>query len=123
MTTGITINVHAGGRIERRVHPLLPPRPGGALLTVEQANVCGSDVHVWRGGHPTLRDCVLGHEFVGRVLRLGEPPLYDLRGERLVEGDRIVCTYFRVCRRCAMCTRGLSNLCERSYDSWGRSSL
>ncbi|RRQ88084.1 alcohol dehydrogenase catalytic domain-containing protein [Streptomyces griseofuscus] len=123
MTTGVTINLRADGGLERREHPLLPPRPGGALLAVERANVCGSDVHLWRGGHPTLHDCVLGHEFVGRVVDTGGGPLYDARGERLAEGDRLVCSYFRVCGSCAMCRIGRMNLCEAAYASWGRSSL
>jgi threonine dehydrogenase-like Zn-dependent dehydrogenase len=123
MTTGLTINVLSGGRLARRTHPLLPPRPGGALLAVERANVCGSDVHLWRGGHPTLHDCVLGHEFVGRILRLDGQLRHDVRGQRLSEGDRVVCSYFRMCGRCAMCARGLTNLCRYAYDSWGRPSL
>ncbi|MEV6328833.1 alcohol dehydrogenase catalytic domain-containing protein [Streptomyces sp. NPDC051909] len=123
MTNGVTVNLLAGGGLERREHPLLPPRPGGALLAVERANVCGSDVHLWRGGHPTLNDCVLGHEFVGRVVDTGGAALHDARGELLAEGDRVVCSYFRVCGTCAMCEAGRTNLCERTYDSWGRSSL
>ncbi|MBT2363977.1 alcohol dehydrogenase catalytic domain-containing protein [Streptomyces sp. ISL-10] len=123
MTTGVTINLLTGGGLERREHPLLPPRQGGALLAIERANVCGSDVHLWRGGHPTLHDCVLGHEFVGRVADSGDAALYDARGERLAEGDRLVCSYFRVCGSCVMCLAGRSHLCEHAYDSWGRSSL
>ncbi|MER6565163.1 alcohol dehydrogenase catalytic domain-containing protein [Streptomyces sp. NPDC001093] len=123
MTTGVTVNLLPDGGLERREHPLLPPRQGGALLAIERANVCGSDVHLWRGGHPTLHDCVLGHEFVGRIVDTGGVPLYDARGERLVEGDRLVCSYFRVCGNCVMCLAGRTRLCERAYDSWGRSSL
>ncbi|GAA3784223.1 zinc-binding dehydrogenase [Streptomyces phyllanthi] len=123
MTTGVTVNALADGGLERREHALLPPRPGGALLAVERANICGSDVHVWRGGHPTLHDCVLGHEFVGRIVRTDGSPMVDARGEPLSEGDRLVCTYFRVCGSCAMCALGRTHLCERAYDSWGHSSL
>ncbi|MFJ5631841.1 alcohol dehydrogenase catalytic domain-containing protein [Streptomyces goshikiensis] len=123
MTTGVTINLLVGGGLERREHALLPPRKGGALLAIERANVCGSDVHLWRGGHPTLHDCVLGHEFVGRIVDTGSSELYDADGQRLAEGDRIVCSYFRVCGSCVMCRAGRSHLCEHAYDSWGRSSV
>lgn len=123
MTTGVTINLRADGGLERREHPLLPPRQGGALLAIERANVCGSDVHLWRGGHPTLHDCVLGHEFAGRIVDTAGTKLYDARGERLTEGDRLVCSYFRVCGTCEMCRLGRTNLCEVAYASWGRSSL
>lgn len=123
MTTGVTVNLLAGGGLEQREHPLAPPRHGGALLAIERANVCGSDVHLWRGGHPTLHDCVLGHEFVGRITDLGGAALYDARGERLAEGDRLVSSYFRVCGRCTMCLAGRTRLCEHAYASWGRSSL
>ncbi|GLX47537.1 zinc-binding alcohol dehydrogenase [Streptomyces hygroscopicus subsp. hygroscopicus] len=123
MTTGVTINLRADGGLERREHPLLPPRRGGALLAIERANVCGSDVHLWRGGHPTLHDCVLGHEFAGRIVDTAGTKLHDARGEPLTEGDRLVCSYFRVCGTCEMCRLGRTNLCEVAYASWGRSSL
>ena len=48
------------------------PEPGAVLAKVRRANVCGSEVHIYHFRHPLIRECVLGHEFVGEVLALGE---------------------------------------------------
>ena len=38
-----------GRPFELREYPLLDPEPGGILARVITANVCGSDLHMWRG--------------------------------------------------------------------------
>jgi threonine dehydrogenase-like Zn-dependent dehydrogenase len=85
-----------------------------------RANICGSELHIWRGHHPVIVEgCVLGHEGLGRVLRLGEGTDRDFAGQPLSEGDRIATTYFQICRRCGACQRGDWNLCHHAYEYWG----
>lgn len=46
--------------------------PHDALIAVEHASICGTDIHVFRGAVPGFQPgTVLGHEFVGRVLEVG----------------------------------------------------
>src|SRR5581483_1445347 len=52
--------------------PVPRPGPGAIVARVIRANVCGSELHLWRGLHPTIKRGVLGHEMVGRVYALGE---------------------------------------------------
>lgn len=105
--------------IEQREYDLPEPGPGEILLKMIRANVCGTEVHVVAGRHPLIGPgCVLGHEGVGRVERLGPEVRTDSAGRRLHEGDRVVVTYFQACRRCPECDRGKESLCRNAYLGW-----
>jgi D-arabinose 1-dehydrogenase-like Zn-dependent alcohol dehydrogenase len=95
----------------------LPPvEPGAVLLEVVKANVCGSDLHIWRGLHPVIKKgVVMGHEFVGRVLKLGDGVKTDYAGSPVAIGDRVVAPYFLTCLKCAPCLRGDLSLCQNAY--------
>jgi threonine dehydrogenase-like Zn-dependent dehydrogenase len=108
------------GSLVYREYDLPDPEPGAILAKVRRSNVCGSEVHIWRGLHPTLKAVVLGHEMLAEVLELGQGVSTDFAGEPLQLGDRVVCTYFRICRKCRACRSGLPNLCERGYTHWVR---
>ncbi len=89
MTLEGTTTLLAGPeRIEQRTYPLPDPGPGEALVETVRANICGSELHIWRGHHPVVvPGCVLGHEGVGRVAKLGPGVDRDFAGEPLAEGD------------------------------------
>lgn len=116
---GVTTVLTAPGELEQREYTVPDPETGGVLLEMVRANVCGSEVHILKGHHPLIQPgCVLGHEGVGRVARLGRGAGTDFAGQPLAEGDRVVATYFEACRRCAECNRGLWNLCRNAYARW-----
>lgn len=116
---GVTTVLTAPGEIEQREYPVGDPLPGGVVLEMIRANVCGSEVHILKGHHPLIRPgCVLGHEGVGRVTRLGHGVSTDFAGSPLREGDRVIATYFEACRRCPQCNRGDWNLCANAYSGW-----
>lgn len=81
--------------------------PGAILVKTEVASVCGSDVHLWQGSLGVASriplPIILGHEMMGRVVRLGLGATTDTAGERLSEGDRIVWTHAS-CGECYMCS-------------------
>src|SRR5690606_13639321 len=86
---GLTTVLTGPGAIEQREYPVHDPAPGGLLSEMLRANVCGSDVHIVRGGHPLIGPgCALGHEGVGRVARLAPDVTTDSTGAALREGDR-----------------------------------
>lgn len=87
-------------------HRDLPsPEPGQALLQVEWAGVCGSDLHVMRTGDwVSYWPSTLGHEIVGTVR--------SCPGSELSPGTRVVADSRVVCGRCAGC-EDAPNLCER----------
>ncbi|MBI3825301.1 MAG: zinc-binding dehydrogenase [Candidatus Rokubacteria bacterium] len=80
--------------------------PDAVLIRVSLANVCGSDLHFWRGDAP-LRlpedGWIFGHEMTGRVAKLGARVKTDSLGRPLAEGDRVAYTYFYPCGRCYAC--------------------
>ena len=100
--------------------PVLEPGPGSVLVRVTRANVCGSDLHIWRGDGmlaAMARDDgrIIGHEMTGVVHALGPGVSTDWAGRRLAEGDRIAYQYFAPCGRCRSCLRGLSAACAHSF--------
>lgn len=117
---GRLVYLAAPQELEYQEYDLPEPEPGGILARVLRANVCGSELHIWKGLHPTVKRCVLGHEMVGRVHRLGAGVETDFAGAPLAVGDRIVATYFLCCRKCRACRKGDFNLCENAYRFWMR---
>ncbi|MBW3540898.1 MAG: zinc-binding dehydrogenase, partial [Planctomycetes bacterium] len=99
-------------------YPIADPRPGEILVKVRLANVCGSDLHAWRGeydisrGHGEPFRLSIGHEMCGEVARLGEGVSCDSAGQPLAAGDRVVYQYFCPCGHCRSCQRGKTPRCE-----------
>src|SRR5689334_1285635 len=79
------------------------PEPGAALVRVEMAGICGTDVHLWKGELPIPLPVILGHETVGRIERLGSEPTEDWRGNPLKVGDRICWASSISCGTCYYC--------------------
>jgi threonine dehydrogenase-like Zn-dependent dehydrogenase len=80
--------------------------PDAVLIRVSLANVCGSDLHFWRGDAPLRLPAdgwIFGHEMTGRVAKLGARVKTDSLGRPLREGDRVAYTYFYPCGRCPAC--------------------
>ncbi|HEY49933.1 MAG TPA: zinc-binding dehydrogenase [Dehalococcoidia bacterium] len=97
-------------------YPVPEPEPGAVLVKVRRANICGSDIHIWRGdidiaamGAPL--PIILGHETVGTVARLGEGVVADSAGEPLAVGDRVVHRIFYTCGHCRACLKGMDPAC------------
>lgn len=80
-----------------------PLAPGEALVRVELAGICGTDVHLWRGELPIPTPVILGHETAGRIERLGAGLETDWRGQRLQEGDRVCWASSISCGQCFYC--------------------
>jgi len=80
--------------------------PTDAILRVELCAVCGSDLHVYHGREQGLdAGTVMGHEFVGEILEVGNGV------KRLRPGTRVLSPFTTNCGRCFYCTRGLTSRC------------
>ncbi|MGH2685253.1 MAG: zinc-binding dehydrogenase [Actinomycetota bacterium] len=100
--------------------PVPEPGPGALVVRVTRANICGSDLHIWRGDGmlaAMARDDgrQIGHEMTGVVHALGPGVTTDWAGRPLTEGDRVVYQYFAPCRRCRPCLRGMTEACVNSF--------
>jgi threonine dehydrogenase-like Zn-dependent dehydrogenase len=81
------------------------PEPGAAVVAVELGGICGTDTHLQRGHLPMPTPVVLGHETVGRVLRLGDGLERDVLDQPLTPGDRVTWASSIACGRCHWCLR------------------
>ena len=78
-------------------------KEGEALVSVKMCGICGSDLHVYRGKHPFVKEPrVPGHEFSGVV---AEGDIYS-RGEAVTVEPLIPCG------KCDLCIRGEYNVCR-----------
>src|SRR5438094_834908 len=86
------------------------------LVAVRASAVCGRDLIDRRGGFPMMKlPAVLGHEFAGELVRLGE----RAAAAGLREGDRVVNLHRPSCGACRACLDGQPLLCERAWQSFG----
>lgn len=106
------VYMDAPGKLGIREPEIPHPEKGGIVAKVLQTNVCGSEVHIWKG---SMNRTTLGHEFVGAVAELGEGVTTDCAGRPLKVGDRVTATYFEACGTCAHCARSEFECCENTY--------
>jgi threonine dehydrogenase-like Zn-dependent dehydrogenase len=103
---------------EMREYELPQVEPRAALVKVALANLCGSDLHIWRGESPFPVGTVGGHEMTGRIAVLGDELRNDAMGKPLEEGDRVVYPYFMFCGTCKPCLHGRRTACQRKNSYW-----
>lgn len=81
--------------------------PQDAIVEVSVAGLCGSDLHPFFGRETGIDPgTVMGHEFVGRVVQVGE----DVK--TLTTGDHVCTPFTTNCGECFYCRRGLSSRCQ-----------
>ncbi len=100
---------HRPGHVE--VNDVDDPRiedPQDVILRVTSTAICGSDLHIYNGFLPQVKDMVLGHEFMGVIEEVGR----DVK--ELKKGDRVVVPFPIACGHCFFCHDGLPGHCENS---------
>jgi threonine dehydrogenase-like Zn-dependent dehydrogenase len=86
--------------------PMLPA--DGALLKVEVAGICGTDVKMY--AKPVIQaPVIMGHENVGTIVEAG-PQFVERQG--LGEGDRVFVEHYVACYQCEWCRLGEYRHCE-----------
>jgi threonine dehydrogenase-like Zn-dependent dehydrogenase len=98
----VVTSLHEPLQVQRAPFPDV--EPGGVLVKVEAATLCGTDVHVWEGtmAPPDGTPYIPGHETCGTIVEIGGART-DLLDEPLDVGDRIIATY-PFCGHCYYCT-------------------
>jgi len=118
--TGHLVYLNGPRDLEFREYEVPDPDPHAVVTEVVRSNVCGSELHVWKGDHP-LKDCVLGHEALCRISELGEKIYTDSAGNPVEEGDLVAPVYFQTCQSCDFCRRGEFYACDNDYEHTGKS--
>ena len=97
------------GSFEVRQAPELHPGPGEVVIRNMVCGVCGTDVHIFHG-EPGSADVnppvVLGHEYSGEVVEVGEGVT------ALKPGDHVTVDPNIYCGECVYCRNGKKQLCE-----------
>ncbi len=103
---------HPELKLERTKEPKLGPKD--LLIRVRACGICGSDVHFYERDeegymlYPGLTKfpCTIGHEFSGRVEKVGG----EVRGFKT--GDMVTSEEMIWCGECTPCRNGFPNHCE-----------
>jgi threonine dehydrogenase-like Zn-dependent dehydrogenase len=114
------------GKKDVRVEEVPDPEilnPRDAIVKISATAICGSDLHLYDGFVPTMeKGDILGHEFMGEVVELGDAV------KNLKVGDRVVVPFAISCGNCYFCKEGMYSLCENSNPNsvlaekmWGHS--
>lgn len=108
------------GKNDVRVEEIEEPQvvKNSVKIKVKWCGICGSDLHEYLGGpifipvgqpHPlsgNVAPVVLGHEFSGEVVEVGEGV------SKLKPGDRVAVEPIVACGKCPACREGKYNLCS-----------
>jgi S-(hydroxymethyl)glutathione dehydrogenase / alcohol dehydrogenase len=87
-------------------------QPDDIIVRVTSTAICGSDLHIYDGFVPQLKDEVLGHEFMGIVEETG-PQVTKVR-----KGDRVVVPFTIACGQCFFCQQGFHANCEHTNPEY-----
>lgn len=106
------------GKVEVREAPdPEPPGSDGAVVEVECAAICGSDLHFFDGDLPVGGGIAVGHEFIGTVVEAGA----DVTGVGI--GDRVLAASVAGCGRCGGCATGDPTTCVSGPQIFGSGLL
>ena len=105
--------------------PIPELQPGGALVRVDAATLCGTDAHRWEGHIPSNESpFVPGHETCGTIVEL-RGDVRDILNVPLKPGDRVIssyahcghCYYCRVTRQTTLCAE------NTNYGTWSPAKM
>ncbi|AKG03331.1 glutathione-dependent formaldehyde dehydrogenase [Salimicrobium jeotgali] len=82
--------------------------PSDMIVKITASGVCGSDLHLYKGGLKPEQDYVVGHEPMGIVEEVG-PEVKNLK-----KGDRVVIPFNIGCGECFFCKNQMESQCDES---------
>jgi len=102
---------HTEGQYNMEIQdvPEPSPGPGQVKVAVQTAGICGSDLHIYydKIGIPMRYPVIVGHEFAGTIVELGENVTHLKVGTPVVSE-----TTFSTCGQCWWCRHGSDQLCK-----------
>ncbi len=100
----------APSKTEIREYPMPEIPRDGALLKMEVAGICGTDVKLYREP-PTKAPVIMGHENIGIIAKAGSE-FTKRQGFR--EGDLVFLEHYVTCGQCEWCHLGQYRHCENT---------
>ncbi len=100
-------------RVEQVPDPVIE-QPDDIILRVTATAICGSDLHLYRGKIPQVKDGdIFGHEFMGVVEEVGP------QVTAVSKGDRVIVPFVIACGNCFFCQMDLHAACETTNPGRG----
>ncbi len=79
-----------------------------AVVQMTKTTICGTDLHILKGGLPTVAaGRILGHEGIGVIDEAGSGVSHFRKG------DRVLISCITACGKCEYCRRGMPSHCEQ----------
>ncbi len=101
--------LEGAGKVSVQDVPIPEVGDDDVLIRVSNCGICGSDVHSFKTGMYVSPGQIMGHEFMGRVAKLGS----NVKG--LEVGQRVTGFSASVCGKCDACLRGQPVLCAELF--------
>jgi alcohol dehydrogenase len=80
--------------------------PTDAIVKIDTATICGTDLHILKGDVPACKPgTILGHEAIGTIVETGTAVT------SFVIGDRVLISCVTSCGRCRFCKEGRYGQC------------
>jgi L-iditol 2-dehydrogenase len=98
--------------LELREWPEPSPGAGQVKLKIAAAGICGTDIHIIKGRWPCRPPVVLGHEFCGTVVEIGEGVKNFKAGDRVVSSNPA-----ETCGSCYHCRAGNPFMCSERVSA------
>ncbi|MFG6117355.1 zinc-dependent alcohol dehydrogenase [Halobacillus sp. MO56] len=83
-------------------------QPDDMIVKITASGICGSDLHLYKGGIEPEQDYIVGHEPMGIVEEVG-PEVKNLK-----KGDRVVIPFNIGCGECFFCKNQMESQCDNS---------
>ena len=100
------------GNLVLEDYPLPPLKEGWVRIRVEEAGICGSDLHVLKLGYQRspgdVEGQILGHENAGVVVEVGK------KVNKIKGGERVGIRPWITCEKCSYCQSGLFVHCPEA---------
>lgn len=95
------------GVVEMQDQPVPELKSTDVKVQVKAVTICGSDLHIFKGLHPSVELPVpVGHEIGGEVIEVGS------NVSQIKIGDRVAVEPVIPCDTCHFCIRGDYHLCQ-----------
>ncbi len=115
MTETVLAAVRTGAhKTELREYPMPEIPEDGALLKMEAAGICGTDVKLY-GKPPSDAPVIMGHENIGTIVKASRR-FAERKGVK--EGDLVFVEHYVPCFQCEWCHQGEYRLCAAT--DWRR---
>lgn len=83
--------------------------PGDAIIKITASAICGSDLHLFNGFLPTMKEGdIIGYEPMGIVEEVGSAV------RNLKRGDRVVVPFAISCGNCFFCEKTVFSCCDKT---------